>query len=86
VARPRAQFPDLIRQLRHNLGEAVPFRRRHPLDPQSFCLNAHKIQNAVYESVPSTRVVVSIAIVAIARMAARHQHAIGPFLERPQDV
>ena len=79
------QPPDVLGDLGHHLGKARPLRGRHPGELHAPLLDAQVFQIALQQGEAPPREIVAGQIVAVARVAAGDQHAIGALAQRLHD-
>jgi len=76
---------DLLREIADDLSKLIAFRSRDPFKPQPFWREADELEHLLHHSYPLGGYIVSLSIMALPNMAARHQNTICTLLKGFED-
>lgn len=77
----RPQCPDRLSELCRDAGEALALRSRDPVQAEALGFQPGELQQAVQDRQALGSAVVAGIIVALADVAAQHQHPVGALVE-----
>jgi len=81
----RPECANLFSELGDDLFEPTAFGSRYPLQPKAFWIYAHPLKHHFRERDASQALVITLDIVAVARMAAADEHSVGAVFQRGED-
>ncbi len=80
-----AERPDFLGHIVDNMGEEVAFGGGYPVHAEPVFFDAELLERPFEQHHAPQGLVVTFGVVAVARVAAQHQHAVGPEFKGSQD-